>query len=109
MRFYKELYMSPSIRDKRRQIIWKLRTGRPQPTIYVITLAKNSDLFEIYHSAMLKQRYFRRKENSPYIVGVAGGYHSAVELVIDMLTDVWKATDGYDIKAFFEGNGGISC
>ncbi len=109
MRFYKELYMSPSIKNKRRQIIWKLKTGRPQPTIYVIALAKNSDLFEIYHSAMLKQHYFRRRENSPYIVGVAGGYKGAVELVIDMLTDVWKATDSYDVKTFFGKNGGISC
>ena len=102
MRFYKRLYMSPSIKDKRRQIVWKLRTGRPQPAIYVIALAKNNDLFEIYHSAMLKQRYFRQKENSPYIVGVAGGYRAAVDLVTDMLADVWTATNSYDVKEYFK-------
>lgn len=101
MRFYKKLYISPSIRDKRRRIIWKLKTGRPQPMVYLIALAKNNDLFEIYHSGMLKQRYYKKKENAPYIVGIASGYCAAVDLVSDMLIDVWKATDSYDVKTFF--------
>ncbi len=101
MRFYKKLYMSPSIVDKRNQILWKLRTGRPQPTIYYIALAKNNDLFEICHSAMLKQRYFRRKENAPYIVGIANGYSAAIDLVSEILLDVWRATNSYNVKAYF--------
>lgn len=101
MHFSRELYISPSIKDKRKKIIWKLRTGRPQPMIYVIALAKNSDLLEIYHSSMLKQKYYRKKENSPCIVGLAAGYNQAVELVTDILKDVLRETDGYDVKAFF--------
>lgn len=104
MRFYRRLYMSPSIKDKRRQIVWKLRTGRPQPTIYVIALARNNDLFEIYHSAILKQRYYKLKENAPYIVGIASGYQSAVDLVTDILNDVWTATESYDVKTYFSSN-----
>ena len=48
MRFYKKIYMSPSLTKKRKKILWKLRSGRPQPTIYIITLATNNDLFEIH-------------------------------------------------------------
>lgn len=101
MRFCRKMYTSPSIKDKRKKIIWKLRTGRPQPVIYVIALAKSSDLLEIYHSGMLKQKYYRKRENSPYIVGLAAGYSQAVELVADILGDVLKMTGGYDVKAFF--------
>lgn len=101
MRFCKDLYMSPSVKNKRRRVIWKLRTGRPQPIIYVIALAKNDDLLEIYHSSMLKQDYYREKENSPYIVGLAAGYGQAVKLVADMLEDVYRITGGYDVKTFF--------
>lgn len=101
MRFCRELYLSPSIKDKRKKIIWKLKTGRPQPTLYVIALAKNSDLLEIYHSGLLRQKYYKKKENSPYIVGLAAGYGQAVALVADVLGDVLKITGGYDVKAFF--------
>ena len=101
MRFYRGLYISPSIEKKRNKIIWKLRTGRPQPTIYVIALAKNSDQLEIYHSAMLKQKYYKKKNHAPYIVGLAVGYWNAVALVADMFEDVYKITGGYDVKSFF--------
>lgn len=104
MRFYRKLYLSPSLKDKRQRIIWKLRTGRPQPTVYVIALAKNNDLFEIYHSAIFKQRYYRKKSRSFYIVGIASGYSAAVDLVIEMLNDVWNATSGYDVKTYFSNN-----
>lgn len=108
MRFCKDLYVSPSLAKKRKKIIWKLRTGRPQPTIYVVALAQNDDLFEIYHSGMLKQRYYKKKENAPYIVGLAQGYDGAVDLVIDMLEDVLSSTGGYDVKAYFRpGKGSL--
>lgn len=93
--------MSPSLRKKRGRVIWRLRTGRPQPLVYVITLAKNNDLFEIYHSAMLKQKYYRKKENSPYIVGLAVGYWGAVELAAGILEDVYRITGGFHVKEFF--------
>lgn len=101
MHFCKRLYMSPSIKAKRKKIMWKLRTGRPQPMIYVVSLAKNDDLLEIYHSAMLKQKYYKKKENRPYIVGLAAGYEQAVSLVTDILEDVFQRTGGYDVKGFF--------
>jgi hypothetical protein len=88
--------------DKRiKKVKWKLRTGRPQPEVYVISIAKNNDLLEIYHSAMLKQKYYKRKENAPYIVGLACGYKSAVKLVMEMLEDVHAVTGGYDVKTYF--------
>ena len=102
MHFCKGLYISPSIKDKRKKIMWKLRTGRPQPMIYVISLAKNSDLLEIYHSGMLKQKYYKKKENMPYIVGLAAGYEQAVSLVTEILEDVFQRTGGYDVKGFFK-------
>ncbi len=105
MRFCRKLYMSPSLDKKRRKILWKLRTGRPQPFVYIIALANNDDLLEIYHSGMLKQKYYKKKKNVPYIVGIASGYGEAVELVISILEDVLHATGGYDVKSFFKWQG----
>jgi hypothetical protein len=101
MRFYKNLYTGSKLQDSKTKVIWKLKTGRPQPFVYVITLAGNSDLFEIYHSAMLKQKYYRKKENAPYILGIASGYSEAVDLIIRMITEVYNATGGYDVKTYY--------
>lgn len=100
--------MSPSLDKKRRRILWKLRTGRPQPFIYIVALAKNDDLLEIYYSGMLKQNYYKKKKNAPYIVGIASGYGEAVELVISILEDVLRVTGEYDVKSFFRWQGGRS-
>ena len=101
MRFCSKLYISPSLAKKRRKIIWKLRAGYPQPLIYVIALAGNDDLLEIYHSGILRQKYYKKKANAPYIVGIACGYGDAVECVIDIIRDVLESTGSYDVKAYF--------
>jgi hypothetical protein len=101
MRFYKKLYTCPKLRKSKAKVVWKLKTGRPQPLVYVIALAKNDDLFEIYHSALLKQKYFRKKENAPYILGVALGYNEAVDLITEMIMEVYNATGGYDVKTYY--------
>ena len=101
MRFYKKLYISPSLKKTRGKIVWKLRTGRPQQTIYIIALAKNRDLLEIYHSGILKQKYYKKRKNTPFIVGIAEGYSGAVDLVMDMIQDVYCATGEYDVKSYF--------
>ena len=75
------------------------------PFVYIIALANNDDLLEIYHSGMLKQKYYKKKKNVPYIVGIASGYGEAVELVISILEDVLHATGGYDVKSFFKWQG----
>ena len=101
MRFSRKLYISPSLDKKCGTVKWKLRTGRPQPFVYVIALAKNNDLLEIYHSGMLKQKYYRKKQNAPYIVGIATGYSGAVDLVMEIIQDTLRETGAYDVKAYF--------
>lgn len=98
MRFYKKLYTSPSLQKKKRQIVWKLKTGKTLPFVYVITLSEQNDLMEIYHSSILKQTYYRK--NPPYVIGIADSYPNAVELVQSILLDVNSQTGGYDIKTF---------
>lgn len=96
MRFYKRLYVSPTIRKKKSQIVWKLKTGKTMPCIYCITLAQNQDMLEIYHNALLKQPYY--KEQPPYIIGIAGSYQDAIELVQTMVLDAKENTGSYNVK-----------
>lgn len=98
MHFYKRLYMTESLKKKKRQIVWKLKTKKFMPSVYVIVLAESEDLLEIYHSALLKQPYY--KYNPPFIVGIAKNYEEAVKLVQEILLDVKQKSGNYDVKAF---------
>ena len=98
MRFYKKLYTSPSLQKKRRQIVWKLKAGKTLPYVYVITLAEQNDLMNIYQSLILKQPYYRK--NPPYVLGIADSHSAAIELVQQILMDIHSQTGGYDIKSF---------
>ena len=96
MRFYKRLYVGSSVKKKRRQIVWKLKTGKVMPNVYCIALANNQDMLEIYHNAVLKQSYYRKYP--PYIIGIAGSYQEAIELIQTMLMDTMELTGTYDVR-----------
>ncbi len=102
MRFYKKLYTSPSLQDKKRQIVRKLRAGKMMPSLYVITLSGQNDLMDIYHSILLKQPYYRK--NPPFVIGIAESNGAAVELVQHILMDVYAKTGGFDLKTFCSNN-----
>ena len=51
---------------------------------------------EIYHNAVLKQSYYRKYP--PYIIGIAGSYQEAVELIQTMLMDTMELTGTYDVR-----------
>ena len=98
MRFHKELYVGASIRNVRK-VKWKLKHHAGQLRVFVITLSGGRDELEIYHCAFLQQRYY--KKYPPYIVGIAGGYDEAVELLQQMVSDIYEKTGNYQLKEYF--------
>jgi len=101
MKFHRELYVGNSIGNVRK-VKWKLKHGAGQLRVFVIALAPGSDELEIYHCAFLQQKYYRR--NPPCIVGIAGGYEEAVELLQEMIADIYEKTGGYRLKEYFLAN-----
>lgn len=102
MRFAKSLYVGEGIKDSF-LVRWKLKHHAGQLTIYVITLANGSDQLEIYHCALLQQRYYR--QFPPTIVGLAKGYEEAVMLISTMAEDIFRKTGNYNMKDYFMRNG----
>lgn len=101
MKFYKSLYVSESLKKQKRQIAWKLKTRIFMPSIYIITIADNSNLLDIYHSAILKQPYFRN--NNLFVVGFCTSQSEATDIVQDILKDVLKKYGNLDVKKYFLG------
>ena len=99
MEFYKRLYLGESAEKDHRRIVWKLKHRAGQVDVYVITLPLGgSDLLEIYHCSILKQKYF--KDKPFFVVGIAKGKQEAVELSCKIVEELYTMTDGFDMKKF---------
>ncbi len=97
MKFYKNLYVGESITNPNK-VKWKLRRNAGQFKVYIIALAQGDGQLEIYHCAFLQQKYYRKYP--PYIIGIAGGYDEAVELVIKITEAAMEKTGSPDLKKF---------
>lgn len=101
MRWYNHLYVGKSAKKKRFAIIRGIRHEKLQPGIYVITPAVNGkNICDIYPSCMLLTPYY--KSQDLVIVGIASGYFEALELVRDIVDEMFKTTGGFDLKDFLK-------
>ncbi|MGN0377656.1 MAG: hypothetical protein ACI4ED_08475 [Suilimivivens sp.] len=98
MKFYKYLYIGDTVKDPAK-VKRKLKHHAGQ-LVYVICIAQGADQLEIFHSAFLKQRYYRLYP--PIVVGIANSYDEAVELVIRMTKECLNATGNCNIKEYLK-------
>ena len=102
MRFSKNMYSSPRIRDPR-QIERDLRRGKGHLTIYVLTLSRQNTgkpVLEIMHCANLQQSWYR--EHPPLVVGIAEGRQDAFELVRAITQEAFDRTGQWDAAAYLQ-------
>ena len=98
MKFHSKLYVGDSVKNVNK-VKWKLKHHAGQISIFVMAICEGSDQLEIYHCAFLQQKYY--KKNPPYIVGIAGKYDEAIELLQQMIADVFRETGDYHLKEYF--------
>ena len=98
MKFYRYLYVGDTVRNPGR-VKWKLK-HHAGVQVYVITLAPSPDQLEIFHSAYLKQKFYRY--HPPIVVGIAASHNEAVEIVIKMTQECLKTLGNCDLKDFLK-------
>ena len=99
MRYYKHLYLTEGLEKKKEKIICKLESGKLQPSVHVITLAiSEKNQLEIYPTLQFKQPAF--PEQDLFVVGITKGYEEAVELVEQIVQEVYEQTGGCDIRSY---------
>lgn len=96
MRFYRYLYVGDTVRNLRK-IKWKLR-HHAGVQAYVIVLAPSPDQLEIFHSAYLKQKYYRH--HAPIVVGIATNHEEAVDIVVKMTQECVETLGNCNLKEF---------
>lgn len=107
---YSNLYVGKSIKKNKLQHILDLMEGNLKHSIYIISLSQGEqNHLEFYAASLLRQDLY--KDDEIFVVGLAGKYEEAIELVQSILQEVLNKTNGTDIrnyilrqqKAFEEG------
>lgn len=99
MRYYKHLYLAEGLAKKKEKIIRKLDANKLQMNIHVIVLAGNEkNQLEIYNSMIFLQPDF--PQDDFLVVGIAKGYEDAIEIVEEIVQEVYNETKGADIRSY---------
>ncbi|GHU61089.1 hypothetical protein FACS189418_0120 [Clostridia bacterium] len=72
--------------------------GRSQSYLIVVSEYEKS-LLEIYPLFYLERPYYRKK--TLHIVGMAKDYEEALQMVTEMISDIYKKTGNTDVKSYF--------
>lgn len=99
MKFYKNLYISDSIKKSPFRIKYTISRRPIRSNYYVIALATNSDQLDMFHSRYLIQPYY--KKHIPYIIGVAKDREDAILLSKKIVEEIYDKTKSADVKSFF--------
>lgn len=96
-----KLYIGERAEKNFKKLQKKLENGKLVPEAYLITRPSNaSNLFDILPAAELLFPYYKKRELMVY--GLAKGKAEAEELVLTMLEDVYRETNGLCCKEYFE-------
>ncbi|MCM1262649.1 MAG: hypothetical protein NC313_07990 [Butyrivibrio sp.] len=99
MKFYKNLYIGDTIKNPN-QVKRKIKHYARQLNIFVIMLASGDNQLEICHSMLIRQPFYKKKENAPYIIGIAGSYDEAVEIVCRITKEAVVQNGNADLKGY---------
>ncbi|MDE7404412.1 MAG: hypothetical protein K2M81_04825 [Lachnospiraceae bacterium] len=98
MKFYKYLYIGDTVTNP--QKVKRKLKHHAGVQVYVIAVASYPDQLEIFHSAYLKQRYYRY--HPPIIVGIASDYEEAVQIVMKITQECLEATGNCNLREYLK-------
>lgn len=101
IRWYNYLYLDKLANKKLKQVKKRMESGKVMKGVYCITLPQNGDnLFEIIQTNQLIYPYYKSKEI--YVLGLAYGKDSAIDLLTEMVMDILDNTDDFDGKNYYK-------
>jgi len=94
------LYVGDKLKQKKDKAIQSIKRKKVTFGIYCITFASHPDnLFDIIDANELLFPHYQRSDI--YIVGLAKGKDEAINLVHDMLMEIYQKTGDFKVKNYF--------
>lgn len=99
MNWYPDLYVGMSAQRKKNKIISNIRHQKATLNVYLITLAANpKDMLDIINANLVRQPVLCGQPL--YIVGIACGYREALDVVLDIVNDIYKETQETAVREY---------
>ena len=99
MRWYSDLYVGYNLLEKKREVVKKIKKGKPMINKYVIALPLNDyDVLDIYPSGVLVQKWYR--DSDMVVVGIAEGKEEAMDMVQLIIMDCMSETGNLRVKDY---------
>ena len=100
LKWMKNYYIGNDVKNPTR-IRARITAGKFVPDIYIITLSDNpGNILEFFPAGMLVQRGARA--TCPLIIGMARGKSGAIQMVQDMIEQVYTETGNFKIKEYLK-------
>ena len=105
MKWYEKLYVGKTVKKKKEVLTRGLEEGKRPFGIWVIMLPEGeANQLELIPAWNLK--FWRRKMEDAYIVGIAGSKEEAFSLLAEIAQDVLRGTGGAELRTWFTLQGG---
>ena len=103
MRICKKLYYGESAKKQNKELLKNIKRKNWQFGVYVIALSENeNNLLDVYETVWFEQKFYGKKKIE--VVGIAFGREEAMNLVKDIIDEVYKRTGGFNVREFFLKN-----
>ena len=95
------LIFGDSLHNKKDTILNKIQNRKMRRGLYCISLPTNKrNILDIYRYNELLQPALQAEEI--HVVGLASSREEAIGMIMDMLEEVYHATDGFDVAAYYK-------
>jgi len=96
-----ELYYDQHVKRRRRRIMRAVQRDKLVPGIFCITLSSNpQNLLDVVRMDLVKHSY--EKHDSIYVLGLAFGRMSALELVTQIVDEVYQNTGDVKLREYYQ-------
>ena len=105
MKWYRRLYLGEQAKSAKYKMFGMIRKGRFQSDTFLIMLPSNqNNVLDIISANYVLQPHFKKKtyKEDLYVVGLAKGQGEAMELVRDIVDEVYNKTGGFDIAEYLK-------
>lgn len=103
IKWYDNLYVDKLLENKEKKIMNRINEGKLSLHIYCITLASNgNNLFDIMNANELLFNYYKRRDI--FILGLALGRENAIEIVAEMVDEIYKNTGDFKVRDYYKFN-----
>lgn len=100
VKWLKNYYVGEGVKEPGK-VRRKIRAGKFVPGIYLLTLSNNpANLCEIIPAAMLMQKSYAGI--CPPIFGMAKGKNEAMEMVSDILGEIYRETGSFQVTDYLK-------